>query len=369
MPIRNDISFQMSHEQGSLLKGQNYTLRPLANAGSLNFLQVLAVSWQPILIFVAATWITAFMRSTPLLIIALAILMVFPLVELLVLVVGVLSTGFWSRVVWRAVMFWSWWPFWKFAVCLAAAVGGCMLGSHFWQTTFMQEQMIHGMQTYQNVLPNASSIRLQDAGTITWEDSAGVNRFTAGCFKNGYTACVAPLVKLDESLSKPATTQPKKSYDIFMVGADCCSCHGDFRCGDWDSQEARVGGIRVLNDGKTEAYRLAAQDYYASMGMQPASHPIFFEWHNNPTVYRETLLGNAHETIYTSILASPVLIILFMMLLSGILLILQTFRITGPQELAMPKDGLLGKLSQTLHPGMSSYQSRISREQTQYVSF
>eukprot|EP00438_Fugacium_kawagutii_P036386 Skav214562 [mRNA] locus=scaffold2080:20256:39559:+ [translate_table: standard] len=116
--LHPDLGYKVPSEQRSLLTRENYTLRPLSSFGALSVLKVIEVSWQPIALFIAALLAQTMIHSKVLSISVLVIFLVFPAMELLVLLVGVVAALIWRGVRWKAVMFWTWWPFWKLALCI-----------------------------------------------------------------------------------------------------------------------------------------------------------------------------------------------------------------------------------------------------------
>merc|ERR1719401_690631 len=117
------------------------------------------------------------------------------------------------------------------------------------------------LQAYSGIDPSSvSGKRLQDAGVVAFNASAGVDRMRAGCLKNGATFCVAPVVPGGE-----LSPDSSKTQDLFMVGTDCCSCPGEFRCGDWNIPKP-LGGLRVFDADKHSLFKLAAEERAVTHG-------------------------------------------------------------------------------------------------------
>jgi len=112
-----------------------------------------------------------------------------------------------------------------------------------------------------------------DAGIIRFAPGNHFDDLRTWHFKFGTTWCVAPIIT-------NRTAPLAGSYDIWVVGKDCCSHDAsDFRCGAWGSAQAS-GGVRVVDDEDLARYRLAAQQ--AQSLYITASHPVFFTWETDP---------------------------------------------------------------------------------------
>eukprot|EP00913_Durusdinium_trenchii_P032945 g30841.t1 len=238
-----DFGYKVPAEQRSLLSRQNYTLRPLSSVGALSVLKVLDVSWQAIAVFIAALLVQSMVHSKPLLIVVLGVFLIFPVMELLVLLIGVVAATIWRGVRWKAVVFWTWWPFWKVVLCVAAACVATSFGNYLWQ-------------------PSQSGW-LQDAGVMTFDRASGVNRMMTGCFVDTTTFCIAAITSVTEKDGK-LLPQDLSQYDLFMAGTDCCECPGEFRCGDWNVPGAHLGGYRETDAAINKFYSLASQDFAAA---------------------------------------------------------------------------------------------------------
>ena len=133
-------------EQRALLTRQNYTLRPLNSVGALSVLKVIDVSWQPIAVFVATLLAQTLVHSNVLSILVLFIFLVFPVMEFIVLLIGIVAAVIWRGVRWKSVTFWTWWPFWKLVLCASAAMVAFTFGDFLWNTAFLPFQQIQRMQ-------------------------------------------------------------------------------------------------------------------------------------------------------------------------------------------------------------------------------
>ncbi|CAJ1426272.1 unnamed protein product [Effrenium voratum] len=314
--FHQDVGFKVSAEQRSLLARQNYTLRPLSSVGALSPLKVLDVSWQPIALFLILVLVQSMVNSAALCAVVLVLLLAFPLMEFLVLVIGTVATAIGRGVRWKAVLFWTYWPFWKLVLCVAAAIGGKMLGDFLWNGSYLPAAQIGRMQVYHDINPiNASGIRLQDAGVVTFDGLTGVNRMMTGCLVDGPTYCIAAIVPVVEKdgLRTPANMS---QYDLFMAGTDCCDCPGEFRCGDWNNPGKSLGGLRETDAGKSKYYRLAAADFAANF-QKSVVYPIFLEWYNEPEQTLSGWVSNAHSNRALALVSIPILIIVAVVILNG----------------------------------------------------
>lgn len=122
---------------------------------------------------------------------------------------------------------------------------------------------------------NPSSVvgqQMMDVGVANFADGAGINTRMSMSFKSDDTYCVAPIVNDGE---------PTKVYDFWAVGINCCSdVAADFRCGEWQSPQAR-SGLRLMRMEQRPYFRLAVQQAEAAFGIQ-APHPVFFTWLSDP---------------------------------------------------------------------------------------
>ncbi|OLQ01225.1 hypothetical protein AK812_SmicGene16032 [Symbiodinium microadriaticum] len=228
--IHLDGGLKVPAEQRALLSRRNYTLRPLSSVGALGPWKVLDVAWQPAAVFIVSMLVHAKLHMAALTAGVLFVFLVFPTMELVVLLIGIVAAAIWRGVRWQSVVFWTWWPFWKFLLCVGAASLGTALGGSLWQHSYHPSQLLSKMQVYESISPaNATGLRLQDAGQISFATAVGVNRQMTGCLKDGATFCIAPVVAIGEKdgLRVPANMS---QYDLFMVGVDCCECPGEFRC-------------------------------------------------------------------------------------------------------------------------------------------
>lgn len=336
-------------EQQSLLESKNFSLRSLSTQGHLDVGQVFLFSLQPSGVFLFSATILAlpaFRYGSEGLIavvhaIGLAVLLGMPAIALGTLVFGIAMAKLHSRVRWSAVFYWTWWPFLKLVLFIAAAVLGTMLGNYLWVNKFYPYTRLGELQAYQNVDPaRVSGVRLQDAGVVSFSDSAGVDRTRTGCLQNRVTYCVAPIVP-DGQISEGADRVPHKRYDLFMAGVDCCSCPGEFRCGDW-RKARQPGGLRVI-DERSSFFQLAADDWAATHGKE-VGHPVFFEWVDDSVDSFKGLYSEGLRLLLVALLTVPSACLVLAAVLNGVLRVLLRLGVVAPLETPLPTRGLAALL-------------------------
>jgi len=143
---------------------------------------------------------------------------------------------------------------------------------------------------------------LMDAGRVNFVEGTHVDTSRAMAFVNFNTYCAAPIVITSGSVEG---TPALAAYDFWAVGKDCCQTLPgggvDFRCGTFESREAR-GGIRLLANEDRAFYRLAVQQAESTYALR-AVHPLFFHWVEKPDEITESYMTEAHKTMLASIFA------------------------------------------------------------------
>lgn len=325
-----------------MLSSKNFSLRPLATAGTLHLWQAFEITWMPIVIFVLSLELLnlsfRLKNELPvqLLVFLLdAALVAVPLVSFAVLVAGVGHTVRTSRARVGATIFWMWWPTWRFVLALVAMIVGISFGNYLWYNQFRLYYKYKQLQAYDNVdswMVNGD--RIQDAGVVRFNYTVGVDRSRAGCLVNGVTYCIAPIVR--DGVVMPGVPQTRSGYhDLFMAGIDCCNCPiTDFRCGDWNNPEG-MGGFRLLNEHDRRFYRLAAERWSVTW-QKPIKHTVFFHWVSEPVErWRELYTRGQHLMLLGFVLtiAGGFLIVV---LLNGLLKLLFDMEIAVPLESPAP---------------------------------
>jgi len=99
------------------------------------------------------------------------------------------------------------------------------------------------------------------------------------------------------------------TIDFWAVGKDCCDASGaNFKCGAVDNPRARAG-LRMLRDDIRPFFLMAVQEWSAWVG-EPAKHPLFFYWVEDPVAEVEGHnLGGSKK--YTEFVALFVAFIFF----------------------------------------------------------
>jgi len=370
--------YYANSEERTLLKSHNFSLRPLATAGHLTLWKLFTISWHPIAVFwftlivsivslrLTQTFIVNTIRTVGLL-----VLLSVPFASMAVLTMGVAAAKWTSRIRWSAVTYWSWWPFWGCTLCAAAATLGLLLGDWLWLNRFAPHVELDRLQAYSRIDPNrVAGERLQDAGLVTFDASAGIDRARGGCFVNGETFCVAPILQGGELPEDGSDVPETGVYDFFMTGTNCCSCDGgrlgtEFRCGAWNEPGA-LGGVRVLNSHNRDFFMLAAQDWSATYG-KATRHPLFFEWVDHPVVYWEGLYMSGCFTVGIALVASFALTVTLVLFLNAILNCLIDNAFAAPVDPPMPPSGLSRNLARRLLPGMSNHHDSAVANKNSWV--
>mmetsp|Transcript_95636 Transcript_95636/g.276323 ORF Transcript_95636/g.276323 Transcript_95636/m.276323 type:complete len:378 (-) Transcript_95636:73-1206(-) len=352
-------------EHMSLLKRKSLSIHPLSSVGQLDVCKLIMLVWQPIAVFVFALFLltsTAFRYSsegvnTAICFIGVALLLLFPAVALALLIAGVCSAGMRTHVRPSAVVYWTWWPFWKLALCLLAAWLGSSIGNYLYTTQFLPHSRLERMQAYRDVDPKVvSGKRLQDAGIVQFSNMTGVDRTRSGCIKNSVKYCVAPIVSGGE-----LQAGIDQSQDLFMAGTDCCGCPGEFRCGAW-STPATLGGLRVVDESRRAQFDLAVQEWAATHGKR-LDKPIFFEWVADPLTAHDEMYSRGMQIKALALLAVPMMLIIIALLLNGSLHLLQRLGLAKPLEMPQAAPGLGQALSKRFLPHISAHDSKQMDEE------
>lgn len=363
-------AFTVPSEQRALLDRRTHSLKPLSTAGHLNVWQVVQQALLPIVIFVFSlsmlTCTGRFLHEHLVVVltaVGVSLLLVYPAVAWLVLTLGIILTRLRARVRWAPVVYWTWWPFWRFVACCIALGVGVYIGDKLWYKQLQPFHQMQRLQAYSGVSSaNIGGQRLSDAGLVVFDESAGVDRMSTGCLKNGVTYCVAPILKGGMLTSNMTADQ---DYDLFMVGQDCCHCPGgDFRCGEWNKPANALGGLRVLDPETVPFYTLATERWSSTYG-RPVRRPIFFTWVSDTVEAWRDLWNQATNVRILAIVTAPFLCIAFFMVLNGILTFLHDKGLASPSEDADPPPSLRGPLSSYFLPGMTKhFRSRQEQQQS-----
>lgn len=325
------LEYNMGSEQQSLLPNKPFRLRPLGTVGHLAFWRLLIISWQPIACFLFSLLILIpidFRNNNKqlalvLYVLGVILLLVYPVVSCFTLTWGIVATRVHSRIRWPAVLYWMWWPISRLGVCVLGVVLGTIIGSHLWSEHFLPYAQLRRLQAYQEVNPDiATAVRLEDAGLVLFNSTATVSRLGAGCHKNGRTYCVAPIV---------GTSASKPHQDLFMVGVDCCSCPGEFRCGDW-SKPAALGGMRVVDAQETEFFRYAAEDWSAAHNVGLGKSSLFLQWVTDPLAEHQAMYTSGQRLLCLALLAGPIFFLVLVTALNGLLGLLVDAGYAAPIE-------------------------------------
>jgi len=352
--------FGVSPEQKALLHSHNYSLRPLGTVGQLSSWQACLVAAPPSLAFTlcVAVLTSASLRFTSEFLVTfvyactVASFLLYPVLALAVLSFGVIASYLQTRVRWSAVMFWMWWPTAKVAILLLAVSLGTTLGNNLWHAHFLPHAQLHKLQAYQTVDPGTSGIRLQDVGISVFNASAHVDRVRSGCVKNRLTYCVAPILR---------GSGEQTHHDLFMAGTDCCTCPGEFRCGDWNVPMS-PGGLRLLDSASVQFFKLAAEDWSVSVGGKPVKHPVFFTWSAQPAQAYRDLEDSGYRLLVLGLLCGPFFFLLVVTALNGVLMLLVGCGVIALLVPPVPPVGMGQSLAARLLPQMYRHHTKLEEQ-------
>jgi len=146
---------------------------------------------------------------------------------------------------------------------------------------------------------------VMDAGVLYFAEGNIIDATRSWHFKQGSVYCVAPIIKGEPGKAVSETG----SFDFWAVGKDCCSVSSsDFRCGAYANPLAR-SAIRVLGDEDRKYYRLAVEQAETLYGVM-ATHPIFFEWSQDPLAVINSWNSKAFSSYVIAAIAGFVLSLL-----------------------------------------------------------
>ncbi|CAE7370982.1 CELF4 [Symbiodinium natans] len=255
----------------------------------------------------------------------------------------------------RAVVFWSWFPCWKFILCCLACLAGALTGHHLWQNYWQQYSDVSLLKAYHGIDPSVvPGSQIQDAGAVDFV-AAGVDSEHGGCFMNaGTTYCVAPIVTNGTIHHSVGGAPRYGSFDYFAVGVDCCSCPNiNFRCGAWRHPWAE-GGIRSTDLEARPFFRLAV-DGWASTYRKTSSHPLFFEWVESPVAHWKSLRHQFLKRLLLALAMCSALVLAFTLTLSRVLQALVVHGFASPLNAPAPPEGFEAAWARFLPQMLESY--------------
>jgi hypothetical protein len=146
---------------------------------------------------------------------------------------------------------------------------------------------------------------VMDAGIVYFADGNKIDAARSWHFKQDSVYCVAPIIKGESGSAVPET----QSFDFWAVGKDCCSVSSsDFRCGAYNNPVAR-SAIRVLGKEDSRFFRLAVEQAETMYGIM-ATHPVFFEWSQDPLETVNSWNAKAFTSYVIAVIASFVVCLL-----------------------------------------------------------
>lgn len=186
----------------------------------------------------------------------------------------------------------SWFTY--FAIVTGLAVfAGVLTGSSIFKAYTEQYYTVKDLKVLSNFdAGKEQGQNVMDAGIFYFADGNHIDATRSWHFKHGELYCVAPIIG-----SNPVPDS--QSFDFWAVGKDCCSVSSsDFRCGSYANVKARAG-IRILNDEELPFYRLAVEQSETLYSIM-ATHPIFFQWEEDPLA----IVNSWNEKAFTKYLVS-----------------------------------------------------------------
>eukprot|EP00439_Symbiodinium_sp_Y106_P048478 s377_g6.t1 len=188
-------------------------------------------------------------------------------------------------------------PMWYtfFAASLGlAVVMGAVLGDYTFLSTMEAALDFQNLSSYPAVDPaRQKGQQLMDAGRVYFASDSKLDFEKSMSFHDFDEYCVVPIVSGTDTLA---------SYDFWAVGVNCCNGpKQQFRCGEYGNLHAR-SGLRYLDEGKRQFFRLAVQQAEAAYGIQ-AKHPLFFTWTQDPLMLVTSKVEAAWRFYYFTVAA------------------------------------------------------------------
>mmetsp|Transcript_68299 Transcript_68299/g.193485 ORF Transcript_68299/g.193485 Transcript_68299/m.193485 type:complete len:339 (+) Transcript_68299:71-1087(+) len=164
------------------------------------------------------------------------------------------------------------------AFCLAVVLG-CL---NYRANTWSIYQLV-SLNDYQGVDPSRMrGEQLMDAGIVNFAPNATIDVTKSKSFRSLVTYCVAPISMGSDQLM---------TYDFWAVGIDCCSrTKASFHCG--NNKASAHSALRWLKVNDRPYFRLAVQQAEAEYKIT-ATHPLFFEWTEDPHEVIRQLRSNS----------------------------------------------------------------------------
>lgn len=240
----------------------------------------------------------------------------------------------------RSVIYWSFFPCWKFILCCTAAILGGFTGHYLWETCWQQYSEVSRLKIYKDIdTALTPGQQIMDAGAVDFARGTGIDTEHAGCFMNaGTTYCVAPIVANGEVKHSLGAAPAMGSYDYFAVGVNCCSCPDmEFRCGAWMNPSAE-GGIRSTDLEARPFFKLAV-DAWSSSYRKASKHPLFFEWVESPVSYWASLRHRFYKLLAAAIFLPALVVFGFAMTLARVLKAMLVHGWASSRETPAPPEG------------------------------
>lgn len=167
----------------------------------------------------------------------------------------------------------SWYSYFSLMIGLAVFFG-FVYGTYIFNRYSLPYHMVRDLKVIGHLDANKErGQNVMDAGIFYFAEGNKIDAMKSWHFKQSTVYCVAPVSK--------GGTPETQSFDFWAVGKDCCSVSSsDFRCGAYNNPLAR-SAIRVLDEQDLRFYRLAVEQAETLYGIM-ATHPVFFEWSQDP---------------------------------------------------------------------------------------
>jgi len=297
--LKQDAAYRL-HPYNYGFKGlllRDVTLSAHFGHATLNVLRVELWFCLALVIFLAPSpWISLIA------LLVLAIAFAIQAAALVLLFASVVLVKTYKPGVWQSLFFWSWRLMWTLLFCILGAAAGVFIGWYLWLNNIRTYRAIGGMESYKDIDPSiVPGIQIADAGLVQFSELVDVDRARGGCFMHsGDTYCVAPITHGGRIRDNLGDAPRYGSYDYFAVGINCCNCpNQDFQCGEWRNPLAN-GGVRSTDYVSRPFFRLAV-DEWSAQWLKVSTHPIFFEWVQDPVYHWRALW---YDAVHLCILAA-----------------------------------------------------------------
>jgi hypothetical protein len=168
-------------------------------------------------------------------------------------------------------------------LCACAALVGMTLGLYYYK--YGQGYYVYqASQPYTEVVASSRPGAFQDAGTITFSDSARIDTSrSVGFVDSGSMYCAAPIIDMKE-MESSKRGQPVPQVGFWAVGFDCCEPRSVFWCSRvrvHDHKKTQSGLVvrdaAPLGHQVVPVFRRAVREAAAAYGLQAHEDAIMLE--------------------------------------------------------------------------------------------